>query len=595
VALLWLLVRKYFGLFAATGAGLALALSPISVAVNRLDLPEPMLILALLGAAACVIRSLEAKRWWAWTIAAGVLVGIAFNTKMLAAWIPGPAMALAIVVAYPQLRARATLVRVAAQLAILAVATVAVSASWMLVVDTIPSSDRPYVGGSTDNTVQNLVVDYNGVGRVEGETVGPGGRPTNAAPPRQTVAGPRAAINGPGGIIAGQPGRWRMLDDTNGPQVAWFIPLALFGAPLALWRWRKDPVRRAAVVLFAGWVLLFGGVFSYAQGIYHSYYTSALVPGIAALVGMVLVAGVDLARSDRRWLLALFPPVALTAWLQFDLASRFPNYLDSAPMLGLGVLLGGVLAVAMLALARSRVGVTPGLAVVLAGLLVTPGAWAYNEATQTSLNTTLPQAGPRQGAAGRSFGSQAFDSGVSSLAAWLEANGTSERWDLAVSSAQNASTLIAEYNLSVMAIGGFSGADPTLSVDDFAARVASGDVRYVLATQGGGVLPNLPFNRGTSPGAGGFDGGAPRGTDGAGRNPPQPGGQTFGGPGQIPAAPQGANRQQPTLPLSQTKGANAVMSAVRSVCKPVTGSAAPAGYSGSLYDCSGLAAELRAF
>jgi hypothetical protein len=310
---------------------------------------------------------------------------------------------------------------------------------------------------------------------------------------------------------------------------------------------------------------------------------------------MVLVAGVDLARSDRRWLLALFPPVALTAWLQFDLASRFPNYLDSAPMLGLGVLLGGVLAVAMLALARSRVGVTPGLAVVLAGLLVTPGAWAYNEATQTSLNTTLPQAGPRQGAAGRSFGSQAFDSGVSSLAAWLEANGTSERWDLAVSSAQNASTLIAEYNLSVMAIGGFSGADPTLSVDDFAARVASGDVRYVLATQGGGVLPNLPFNRGTSPGAGGFDGGAPRGTDGAGRNPPQPGGQTFGGPGQIPAAPQGANRQQPTLPLSQTKGANAVMSAVRSVCKPVTGSAAPAGYSGSLYDCSGLAAELRAF
>jgi hypothetical protein len=208
----------------------------------------------------------------------------------------------------------------------------------------------------------------------------------------------------------------------------------------------------------------------------------------------------------------------------------------------------------------------------------------------------LPQAGPRQGAAGRSFGSQQFDSGLSSLAAWLESNGSSERWDLAVSSAQNASTLIAQYDLSVMAIGGFSGADPTLSVADFAAYVDDGELRYVLATQGGpGVLTPQQFisplfnQDGSGRGPGGLFG--PQGNDG---NPP-PAGRTFGGPGQIPTAPQGVNRQQPNPPGSQTKGANAVMAAVRSVCKPVTGSAAPTGYSGSLYDCSGLAAELRAF
>ena len=90
VGLLWLIVRRYFGTTAATIAGLVLALTPISVAVNRLNLPEPFMILALVGAAGATLQSLESRRWWAWTALAGCLVGVAFNTKMLAAWIPGP-------------------------------------------------------------------------------------------------------------------------------------------------------------------------------------------------------------------------------------------------------------------------------------------------------------------------------------------------------------------------------------------------------------------------------------------------------------------------------------------------------------------------
>jgi 4-amino-4-deoxy-L-arabinose transferase-like glycosyltransferase len=101
VALLWLIVRRYFGLTAATISAIALALSPISVAVNRLNLPEPFLILALLGAAGAVLQSVDSRRWWAWTALAGLLVGVAFNIKMLAGWIPGPALALAIIVALP--------------------------------------------------------------------------------------------------------------------------------------------------------------------------------------------------------------------------------------------------------------------------------------------------------------------------------------------------------------------------------------------------------------------------------------------------------------------------------------------------------------
>ena len=178
VALLWLIVRRWFGLTAATIAGLVLALSPISVATNRLNLPEPFLILALVGAAGCVMRSLESKRWWAWTAGAGLLVGVAFNTKMLGAWIPGPAFALAIVVAARTV-SKDSAKRVFMRLAVLLVATLIVSGSWMAIVDAWPASDRPYVGGSTNNSEFNLATGYNGFGRVDGESQGPfgGGTP----------------------------------------------------------------------------------------------------------------------------------------------------------------------------------------------------------------------------------------------------------------------------------------------------------------------------------------------------------------------------------------------------------------------------------
>ena len=98
VALLWLIMKRYFGVAAATISGLVLALTPISVAVDRLNLPEPFLLLTLIAAVGCILRSLEMKRWLWWLIGAGLLIGVAFNTKMLVGWIPGPAMILAIVI-----------------------------------------------------------------------------------------------------------------------------------------------------------------------------------------------------------------------------------------------------------------------------------------------------------------------------------------------------------------------------------------------------------------------------------------------------------------------------------------------------------------
>ncbi|MCC6959252.1 MAG: glycosyltransferase family 39 protein [Dehalococcoidia bacterium] len=593
VALLWAITRHYFGALAATIAALALAVSPISVAVNRLNLPEPFMILVLIGAAGATLRSLDSKRWWwAWIALAGALVGVAFNIKMLAAWIPGPAFALAVVVGMRGF-GRREWVRTGARLAILAAATFAVSASWMLAVDAVPASDRPYVGGSQDNSVQNLIVDYNGLGRVDGnESTRPGGQspannrggfPGNTGPFNRNGgtnafggngAPPAGPANGRGGIIAGTPGPWRMFDDANGPQISWLLPFALLLAPLAFWRWRNSPAGRAAVVLAVGWVLLFGLVFSYAQGIYHSYYTSALMPGIALLAGAGVVATIDLARRDARWMLASLPAAWATAIVQVHQGGRVPDFYNAVPEVAAAVVAVAAIAAGLFALTRRNVFVAPALVVCAAALLATPAAWSSYEARNASMNTTLPQAGPRQGAAGRSFGSEAFDGGVASLASFLEANGDgSARWDLATTSAQQASTLVADYNISVMAIGGFSSNDPTITVDEFADYVADGDVRYVLANEGGA-------NRG-----GFLPGGQSRGGN-------VPGG-SFSRGGQFPGAPPPGQPASQTQPAA-AKGAAVVMQAVRAECSPVSGEAVGQ-YAGNLYDCAGAADRLHAY
>jgi hypothetical protein len=153
---------------------------------------------------------------------------------------------------------------------------------------------------------------------------------------------------------------------------------------------------------------------------------------------------------------------------------------------------------------------------------------------------------------------------VAQLAAWLQANRDEEAtWDLATASAQNASTLIAQYDLSVLAIGGFSGRDATITAAQFAEMVADGKVRYVL------TLSGAPGG-GPAPAAGARDG--VNNLPGTLQNAPA-----------IPGA---------TATGSTAAGANAVFAAVQAVCAPVTGSGAPAQYQGALYDCAGKAVAL---
>ncbi|WP_163566694.1 glycosyltransferase family 39 protein [Fodinicola feengrottensis] len=160
VAVLYAAVRRTVGLPAALIAALVLTLTPITVAITRDDTPDPLLVLLLVLAGWAV---LEATRTGKLTLLLGsaVLVGLGFNTKMLQAYLIVPALALTYLVAAPGKLVR-RLGHLVAAGAVLAVA----SFWWTLIVDSVPASARPYIGGSSNNTVLDSAIGANGIGRL---------------------------------------------------------------------------------------------------------------------------------------------------------------------------------------------------------------------------------------------------------------------------------------------------------------------------------------------------------------------------------------------------------------------------------------------
>jgi 4-amino-4-deoxy-L-arabinose transferase-like glycosyltransferase len=166
-ALYWVMTRR-FGAWAAVAGALTLAVFPSFVAVSRENGVDPLLILLLVLACGAALRACETGRWRT-LVWCGVLVGLAFNTKTLAAYLVVPPIALAYLVCAPR-----SIRRRVGQLAVAGLAMLVVSFAWIAFVELTPASKRPYVGSSTNNTELGLTFAYNGFGRVEGQTGGPG-------------------------------------------------------------------------------------------------------------------------------------------------------------------------------------------------------------------------------------------------------------------------------------------------------------------------------------------------------------------------------------------------------------------------------------
>jgi 4-amino-4-deoxy-L-arabinose transferase-like glycosyltransferase len=464
----------------------------------------------MVGSAWLLLRAVEDGRT-KHLVWCGVLVGLAFMTKMLQGWMLVPALAgVYLVTGPPRLRVRLR------QLAFAGVAMVAVSAAWPVAVSLWPAASRPYIGGSTNGSVWDLILGYNGFGRITGAEGG-------------GVGGGQFGGPGGGGGFGGTPGLWRMFNDQVGSQIAWLLPLAFAGLVAGLWLTRRasrTDRARAGWLLFGGWAVIHVAVFSTAQGIFHPYYTSALAPAVAALSGAGLVALVRWARGSWAGLALLGAAIALTAWVAVDLLARTPDFapwLRTVIPVAAGVAILGSLALRLAPRGRAVLAA----AAVAGALALAAGPASYSVATLgQSLTSSDVHAGPagvsrrgpggggqggppagfarRAGAGagtfagpppgavanGRAFASGPGGGSVSdALVSYLEAHQGTAKYLVAADGSHTTAPIIIKSGKAVVTIGGFSGADPAPTTTQLAQMVKSGELRYVLVSADGGGGP----------------------------------------------------------------------------------------------------------
>ena len=536
VGVLYATVKCWFGPAAGLLAGAVLALTPVAALMFRFNNPDALLVLLLTAAAYGVTRAIESGRT-RWLALAGALIGFGFLAKMLQAFLVLPPYALAYMVAGPP-----RLGRRLAQLAAFGAAVVAAAGWWVAAVMLIPSSARPYVGGSTTNSILQLTLGYNGLGRLNGNetgSVGFGGR-------------------GGGGPFGGGAGLTRLFGSEMGGQIAWLLPAALIALAGLVWLSRggggaggRASRLRAAALIWGGSLLVTGAVFSFMAGIIHPYYTVALAPAIGALVGIGAVEGW---RRRNQWAgrILLSVMLAATALWSGVLLNRTPSWYPAVHVL---VLVTGLLAAAVFAAwpavvpavrrARARTALAAGTVVLgLTGALAGPAA--YTLATVTSAHTgALPSAGPSTAAfggpggafGGRPPGGGSFGAGPggaapggaapggtapggstgtggntgtgpgagtfpgggtrpgagggggpgglsgntqvsSALVKLLGQNAGRYQWVAATVGTQSAAPLQLATRHPVMAIGGFNGSDPSPTLAQFQQYVAQGQIHY---------------------------------------------------------------------------------------------------------------------
>ena len=520
VGFTYLTVRRWFSPAAALIAGATVALTPVAALMFRFDNPDALLVLLLTVATYATVRAIEAGKT-KWLVLAATLVGVAFLTKMLQAFLVVPAFGLVYLIAAPvSLRRRIT------QFGIAAATMIVASGWWVAIVQLTPAADRPYIGGSQNNSILNLIFGYNGLGRLTGNESG-------------SVGG-----TGTTGSMWGPTGLDRLFNTSFGGQISWLLPAALImlgaGLGFTLTRSRTDRTR-AAFLLWGGSLAVTALVFSLAAGIIHPYYTVALAPSIGALVGM---GSVLLWRQrSQPWARAMLAIAAGTTsiWSAF-LLERSPGF---APGLGAAVATLGIgAAIAILGiplLYRALVAVV--VAVALGAAFAGPAAYTI-DTVLTTHSGAIPSAGPavtvaatgigpggvpggfggrggrgfaggfpggfpgggpggggfsnRGGFGGRGFGVPGGTRGApgggilnattpgSALVTLLETNASRYTWVAATIDANSAAGYQLASDDPIMAIGGFNGTDPAPSLSQFEQDVAQGRIHYFL---GSGVGP----------------------------------------------------------------------------------------------------------
>ncbi|HEX4058699.1 MAG TPA: glycosyltransferase family 39 protein [Galbitalea sp.] len=512
VAIVYATVRRSFSARTALLAGGVLAVTPVAALMFRFNNPDALLVVLMSLAVYFTIRGIESGklRWVLW---AGAMVGFGFLTKQLQAFVILPALAGIYLAAAPGTRWR----RIRHLLA--ALAAVIVSAGWWVAVVTlVPANLRPYIGGSQTNSFLELTFGYNGLGRIDGSETGSvtGGGGGNAA-----------------GGMWGATGILRMFQDEIGGQISWLLPAALVLALVSfiVLRGARTDLRRATLMLFTAWLVITALVFSFAEGIFHAYYTVALAPAIAGVVAMG--ASVLWSYRDELWSRIIAAVVVLgTVTWGFVLLSEASDWMPWVKWVALT--LGVAAAVLLLLPQHGRELRVASVGLAIAASLLGPLAWtletvsvAHSGSIVTAGPTVAssmgggfggagggrgfggarggqPQTGVGQqggtaptgggqigtaptgnragtgtpgGGAGSLLNSATVGSAVTRL---LETDASKYSWVAAAIGSNSAAGYQLATQEAVMPIGGFNGSDPSPTLAEFKADVSAGEIHYFI-------------------------------------------------------------------------------------------------------------------
>ena len=526
VYLMYRLVTPYFGRFAGRIAALVMTITPIVVADSRTNNMDATLIYFLLLAIWMLQKSINKHNMY-WLIGSFATIGFAFNIKMLQAFMIIPAMLI-----FYWLVSNDSWKKKIGKLSLATIALVVFTLSWPLSVDMTSANNRPYEGGSQHNSVLELAFGYNGTQRLLGQTTGTGGafkgmgnnsskgsnqpggntksnsnnkmtppsgkkgnfNPSKNMKSRGNFPGGNhrggMKMNGKGGMGGaggafniGTAGPLRLFQSALGPQISWLLPFSIIGMIAAFIgfadpkrKWYQLTTRQKHTVLWTGWLVPVYGFFSVAS-FFHPYYTIMLAPAIAALAGLGLAAMLDLfKRFGLNNYKAYFLPLAIvvTAGLQAWYVSSYYAWLSVL------ILVVAVLASILLLVFKAK---PAGKAIVIVGLLsiaVAPSFWSLTP-TLAKESAAIPTAGPDLlTSGGNNSGGIGNGTVNTKLLNYLTKHQGNAKYLFATADSGTAAPYIIKTKKAVMAMGGFNGTDPAMTLSKFKQLVKSGQVKYYL-------------------------------------------------------------------------------------------------------------------
>jgi 4-amino-4-deoxy-L-arabinose transferase-like glycosyltransferase len=521
------LVRRPFGEWAGLAAALALAVMPVAISAERNNTIDGLLVCVLLLAAWAFLQAVYTGKI-RWLFLGALLVGLGFNIKMLQAFLPLPAF-YALYFFGSKHKWGQNLLHLSAATVLLLV----VSFSWAVVVDLVPAADRPYVDSTSNDTVMELIFGHNGIERLTSlrQQIGldggqdglfaPDGSKNPLQPPpvgqkkpsgdqligtrSQPPAGQGFPPNpgngsgmdgpryvnvqpggGPGGSMDfGTAGTLRLFTQPLIGEASWLLPFGLGGLvvlALALWKIPFDE-KHASVILWAGWLLPEAIYFTYSTGLMHAYYLIMLGAPLAALAAMTAWAAWQIIRNQPApgWGLLFLLTAGTLAFQGINLWGK--TGLAGWAIGAAGMIFG--LGLCFFGLSMLKAHFTPvAFSLLLSAMLVAPALWSGLTTFNPSSNSALPAAGPAtQAGAGGVSGPGPQDNNLpgSGLLTYLLANTRPGTYLLATNRASDAAPYILATGRPVLTFGGFLGQYNEVSVDQLAALIKSGKLRFVLS------------------------------------------------------------------------------------------------------------------